>query len=150
MKLPIFGKIIIYNELNIFTKTFATLLKNDVFITDSIAILSNLTNNETFKEIMNDTINNIQKGEKISKSFKNHWAIPEVAYYMIVTGESTGELGTMMEKVSSYYQEEHKTIVNSLKTLIEPVMIVFLAVVVGGVLLAVMMPMFGLYEAMIS
>ena len=145
MRLPLFGKIIIYNEMTIFTKTFSSLLKNNVFITDSMEILSKITNNEIYKEIMFNTINNIAIGEKISTSFKDNWAIPEVAYYMIVTGESTGELAEMMSKVSLYYQEEHKNIINSLKSLIEPIMIIFLAVVVGGVVLSVIIPMFSLY-----
>lgn len=145
MHLPLFGNIIIYNEMTIFTKTFSSLLKNNVFITDSIEILTKITNNEIYKEIMFNTINNIAVGEKISTSFKDNWAIPEVAYYMIVTGESTGELAEMMAKVSVYYQEEHKNIINSLKSLIEPLMIVFLAVVVGGVVLSVILPMFSLY-----
>ena len=145
MKLPLFGNIIIYNEMTIFTKTFSSLLKNNVFITDSKDILTKITNNEIYKEIMFNTINNIAVGEKISTSFKDNWAIPDVAYYMIVTGESTGELAEMMSKVSVYYQEEHKNIINSLKSLIEPLMIVFLAVVVGGVVLSVIIPMFSLY-----
>lgn len=146
MRLPIVGNIMIYNEITIFTKTFASLLKNDVFITDSIDILSKITNNEIYKEIMLNTISNIARGEKISESFKNQWAVPDVAYYMIVTGENTGMLAEMMQKVSNYYQEQHKAIVNSLKSLIEPVLIVFLAVVVGGILIAVIVPMFSLYE----
>ena len=145
MKMPVFGNIIIYNEMTIFTKTFSSLLKNNVFITDSMEILTKITNNEIYKEIMYNTINNIAVGEKISESFKDNWAIPDVAYYMIVTGESTGELAEMMGKVSLYYQEEHKNIINSLKSLIEPIMILFLAVVVGGVVLAVIIPMFSLY-----
>ena len=145
MHLPLFSNIIIYNEMTIFTKTFSSLLKNNVFITDSIEILTKITNNEIYKEIMYNTINNIAVGEKISTSFKDNWAIPEVAYYMIVTGESTGELAEMMAKVSLYYQEEHKNIINSLKSLIEPIMIIFLAVVVGGVVLSVILPMFSLY-----
>lgn len=145
MKLPIIGKIVIYNELTIFTKTFSSLLKNDVFITDTIEILSKITNNEVYKEIMMQTISNITHGEKISESFKNHWAVPDIAYYMIVTGENTGMLAEMMAKVSAYYQEQHKTIINSLKSLIEPLLIIFLAFIVGGVLIAVIVPMFSLY-----
>lgn len=145
MKLPLFGKIIIYNELTIFTKTFASLLRNDVYITDSIEILSKITNNEIYKEIMVNTVSNITKGEKISESFKDQWAVPDIAYYMIVTGENTGQLADMMAKVSNYYQEQHKTIVNSLKNMIEPLLIMFLAVVVGGILIAVVIPMFNLY-----
>ncbi len=146
MKLPIIGKIIIYNELTIFTKTFSSLLKNNVFITESIDILSKITNNEIYKSIMFNTIANIAKGNKISESFKNHWAIPDVAYYMIVTGESTGELAEMMNTVSSYYQEMHRNVVNNLKAFIEPILIVFLAIIVGIVVLAIVIPMFDIYE----
>ena len=95
---------------------------------------------------MISTINNIVKGNKISDAFYNHWAVPDVAYYMIVTGESTGELAEMMQKVAEYYQNEHKSMIDNIKALIEPIMIIFLAVVVGGVVLAVVLPMFGLYE----
>ena len=63
---------------------------------------------------------------------------------MIVTGESTGQLAEMMSKVSVYYQELHRNIINSLKSFIEPIMIAFLAVVVGGIILAVIVPMFGM------
>ncbi len=146
MRIPLFGKIIIYNELTIFTKTFASLLRNDVYITDSIEILSKITNNEVYKEIMINTVSNITKGEKISESFKDQWAVPDIAYYMIVTGENTGQLSDMMAKVSNYYQEQHRTIVNSLKNMIEPLLIMFLAVVVGGILIAVVIPMFNLYN----
>ena len=146
MKTPVFSKIIIYNELSVLTKTFSSLLKNNVFITESVDILSKITRNEIYKNIMFKTINNISKGEKISESFKNHWAVPDVAYYMIVTGESTGELASTMKTVSEYYQELHKNIVLNLKTFIEPIMIVCLALVVGVIILSVIMPMFAIYE----
>ena len=145
MKLPLIGKVVIYKEINIFTKTFSSLLQNNVFITESINLLSEVTNNEVYKEIMYKTVYYIAKGDKISTAFKDHWAVPDVAYYMIVTGESTGELASMMEKVADYYQTEHNTIINSLKSFIEPVMIITLAVVVGGIVMAVILPMFGMY-----
>ena len=146
MKMPLIGKIIIYKEMMIFTKTFSSLLKNNVFITDSMDILGKVTSNEIYREIMINTINYIGRGEKKSSAFQGHWAIPEVAYYMMVTGESTGELAEMMGKVSDYYAEQHKMIVDSLKTLIEPMLIIFLAVVVGGIMIAVIVPMFSLYQ----
>ena len=149
MHIPVVKNIIIYNEIAIFTKTFASLLKNNVYITQSVEILSKITNNEIYKEIMYNTINNIVVGDKISKAFKNHWAVPDVAYNMIVTGESTGQLADMMQKVSDYYQVMHKNTVNALKSLIEPIMIVFLAIMVGGILLAVIVPMFNAYNQMI-
>lgn len=146
MHVPIIKDIIIYNELTIFSKTFASLLRNDVFITDSMDILSKITNNEVYRAILYKTINNIVKGEKISEAFKDHWAIPDVAYYMIVTGESTGDLADMMQKVSEYYQMLHKNIINNLKAFIEPIMISALALIVGVILIAVIVPMFDMYS----
>lgn len=145
MHIPFFGKIIIYHELTLFTKTFASLLRNSVYITDSMEILSNITNNEVYKDIMIETISNIARGDKISKSFYNKWCVPDVAYYMIVTGEATGELSLMMEKVASYFNDLHKTRVTNLKSFLEPIMIVILALIVGVVILAVVIPMFSLY-----
>ncbi|MEG0977260.1 MAG: type II secretion system F family protein, partial [Bacilli bacterium] len=146
MHIPVIKNLIIYNELTIFAKTFASLLRNNVFITDSMDILSKITNNEIYRAILYKTINNIVKGEKISEAFKDHWAVPDVAYYMIVTGESTGDLATMMQKVSEYYQEMHKSIVNNLKSFIEPIMISGLALIVGLIIIAVIVPMFSIYE----
>lgn len=145
MKIPVLGNIIIYKEMTIFTKTFASLLKNNVFITESMDILGKVTTNEIYREIMINTVNYIGRGEKISSAFKDHWAIPEVAYYMMVTGESTGELAEMMGKVSDYYSEQHKMIIDSMKSLVEPILIIFLAFVVGGIIIAVIVPMFSLY-----
>ena len=144
MKLPVIGDIIIYNEMAIFSKTFSSLLRNNVFITESIDILSKITNNEIYKEIMYNTINNVVNGEKISLAFKDHWAVPDVAYYMIVTGESTGQLAEMMGKVSTYYQEMHRNIINSMKSFVEPILICFLAAIVGMIIIAVIVPMFEL------
>ncbi len=148
MHLPVFGNIIIYNEVTIFAKTFANLINHNVFITDSIEILSKITDNEVYKKLIFDTAKNLTKGEAISKAFKDHWAFPNIAYQMLLTGEKTGRLGSMMERVSEYYQEQHRTIINQMKTLIEPVMIITLAVLVGGILLAVIIPMYGMYEAL--
>lgn len=146
MHIPVVKDVIIYKEITIFSKTFASLLKNNVYITESVDILSKITNNEVYKAILYKTISNIMKGDKISTAFEDHWAVPDVAYYMIVTGESTGQLADIMQKVSEYYQQMHKTIVNTLKSFIEPVMIVFIAVAVGIIIIAVIVPMFSLYN----
>ena len=146
MNLPIIGKIIIYNEITMFTKTFASLLNHNVYITDCMEVLSKITNNEVYKMLIFDTITNLARGEAISNSFKNHWAFPVIAYEMILTGEKTGQLGPMMDKVANYYQEQHKNAVNQIKAFIEPVMIIILAVIVGVVLLSVVLPMFDMYQ----
>lgn len=148
MHVPVFGNIIIYNEVTIFTKTFANLLNHNVFITDSMDVLSKITENEIYKRLIYTTAKNLTKGNTISSAFKDHWAFPNIAYQMLITGEKTGRLGPMMERVSNYYQEQHKALINQMKSLIEPIMIVTLAVIVGGILLAVIIPMYGMYDSL--
>ena len=129
-----------------FTKTFASLINYDVFITDSMEILGKITENEIYKMLIKDAVVNLSNGNGVSVAFKDHWAFPTIAYQMLITGEKTGRLGTMMEKVSEYFQEQHRNIINQMKSLIEPILIVFLAVVVGGILISVIIPMYGMYS----
>ena len=149
MHIPVVSDIIKYNQLVTFTGTFATLIKHDVFITDSMDILSRITENEIYKKIIEDAITNLSKGNGVSVAFKGHWAFPATAYEMLVTGERTGKLGEMMQHVTQYYQEEQTSIITRLKSLIEPLMIILLAVLVGIILLAVVVPMFDIYSKII-
>lgn len=146
MHLPVFGNIIIYNEVTMFTKTFSSLLRHNVFITDSMEILNKITNNEIYKMLILDTITNLARGDKISLAFQGHWAFPIPAYEMIVTGEKTGQLAEMMAKVADYYQELHKNLVVRMKTFIEPILIIFLTVIVGIIILSIVIPMFNMYS----
>ena len=145
MHIPVLKSIIIYNEVANFTKTFASLINHGVFITDSMEILSKITNNEVYKRIINKTLHNLGKGNSISESFRGEWAFPVVAYEMLVTGESTGQLGLMMEKVADHFQALHKSVIDQLKSLMEPLMICALAGVVGIILLSIVEPMFAIY-----
>ena len=146
MHLPVFGNIIIYNEIANFTKTFASLLNHGVFITDSMEILSKITTNEIYIKILSETLDNLSKGDSISTAFKGKWAVPVVAYEMIVTGETTGQLGAMMEKVAGHFQMLHKSMIDQMKSLIEPILICFLAGVVGVILVSIIQPMFSIYS----
>lgn len=148
MHLPIIGNIMIYNEVAMFSKTFASLWNHNVFITNSMEILSKITSNEIYKMLIFDAITNVARGEPVSASFKNNWAFPIVAYEMLVTGERTGQPGPMMDRVADYYQEEHRNAVNQIKAFIEPALIIFLAAVVGVILLSVVLPMFSIYSQM--
>lgn len=145
MKLPIIGNVIIYNEVTNLTRTFASLLNHSVFITDSMEILSQISQNEIYKSIINRTLIGLSKGAKISETFRGEWAFPVVAYEMLVTGESTGQLATMMEKVADHYQALHTNAVTTIKSLIEPIIICFLAVAVGFIIMSIILPMFDLY-----
>ena len=146
MHMPVFGDIIIYNETANFTKTFSSLINHGVFITDSMEILSKITTNEIYKTIISRSLENLARGDSISSSFKGEWAFPVVAYEMIVTGESTGQLGQMMEKVADHFQMLHKNVIDTMKSLVEPFMICFLAVIVGTILVSIIQPMFSIYS----
>ena len=149
MHIPVVKNIIIYKEVIMFTKTFASLINYDVFITDSMEILGKVTSNEIYKNLIRDAVINLSNGNGVSPAFKDNWAFPPIAYEMLLTGERTGRLGAMMAKVSEYYNAEQKNLITQLKSLIEPVMIIFLAVIVGIVLLAVVVPMFSMYEQIV-
>ncbi len=149
MHLPIVKDIIIYNEVTMFTKTFSSLLAHNVFITDTLEILSKITNNEIYKMLVKNTAANLERGEKISTAYKDQWAFPIPAYEMIVTGERTGQLPEMMSKVSTYYQELHENTVSRIKAFVEPILIVGLTVVVGFIVLAIVIPMFNMYNQVI-
>lgn len=145
MKLPGFGQIIIYREVTMFTKTFASLLNHNVFITDSMTILSTVSSNEVFKDIINESLEFLSKGAKISDAFEDKWAFPIVAYEMLVTGENTGRLPMMMSYVANYYQDLHANLVKRINTFIEPLLIILIAIIVGIVVISVVVPMFDFY-----
>ena len=149
MHIPVIKNVIIYKEVIMFTKTFASLINYDVFITDSMEILGKVTSNEIYKNLIRDAVINLSNGNGVSPAFKDTWAFPPIAYEMLLTGERTGRLGAMMSKVAEYYNTEQKNLIAQLKSLIEPVMIIFLAVIVGIVLLAVVVPMFSMYEQIV-
>lgn len=141
MRLPVVKNLVIYKEVAMFTKTFASLLNHDVFITDTMEILSNITTNEVYSDIIKESLDNLAKGARISDAFKGKWAFPIVAYEMLVTGENTGKLPTMMNHVAAYYEDLYANYVKRLNTFIEPVMIILLAAIVGTVILSVIIPM---------
>ena len=149
MHIPVVKNIVIFKEVIMFTKTFASLINYDVFITDSMEILGKITDNEIYKMLIKNAVINLCNGESVSLAFKDNWAFPIIAYEMLVTGERTDRLGPMMSKVAEYYNTEQKNLIAQLKSLIEPVMIIMLALVVGIVLLAVIVPMFSMYSEIV-
>lgn len=146
MHIPVIKNVFIYNEVTTFTKTFASLLSHNVFITDSMAILNKVTNNEIYKEMIYNAINYVSRGRQLSLAFKDQWSFPIPAYEMIVTGEKTGQLPEMMQKVSIYYQDLHKNSVARIKTFVEPALIIMLTVMVGVIVLSIVVPMFSMYS----
>ncbi len=146
LKIPVVKNIIMYSEVAMFSKTFASLLNHGVFITDSMDVLIKVSDNEIYKRIIAQTVKNLNRGGKISEAFKDNPYIPIVAYEMIVTGESTGQLGTMMEKVADYYQSLYENAINQVKSLVEPALIVMLTFTVGLIIISIIVPMFEMYQ----
>ena len=114
-----------------------------------MTILSSVSNNEVFKDIINESLEYLAKGAKISDAFEDKWAFPVVAYEMLVTGENTGRLPMMMSYVADYYQNLHATLVKRINTFIEPLLIIFIAIIVGIIVVSVVIPMFGMYDAVL-
>ena len=146
LHIPVVKDIIMYSEVSMFAKTFASLLNHGVFITDSMDVLMKVSDNEIYKTIIAKTVKNLNRGGRISEAFKNSPYIPVVAYEMIVTGESTGKLGTMMEKVADYYESLYQNATRSVKSLVEPILIVFLTFTVGIIIISIIVPMFEMYK----
>ena len=145
MKMPVLSNIIIYGEVSKISRTFASLLNHGVFITDCMDILSNVTTNEIYREILARTMIGLSKGARLSETFKGEWAFPVVAYEMIVTGESTGQLALMMQNVAEHFSNLHHNAITIIKSLLEPFILIVLAGCVGFLLCAIMLPMFELY-----
>ncbi len=112
-------------------------------------ILRQITTNEIYKVLIDKALANLADGNGLAIAFKGHWAFPSTAYEMLVTGEKTGRMGPMMETVSRYYENEQKTLVTQLKSLIEPIMIIILAAMVGVIVLSIVIPMFRIYNEVI-
>lgn len=146
LHIPVVKNIIMYSEVSMFAKTFASLLNHGVFITDSMDVLMKVSDNEIYKTIIAKTVRNLNRGGKISEAFKDNPYIPVVAYEMIVTGEATGKLGTMMEKVADYYESLYQNATRQIKSLVEPILIVFLTFTVGVIIISIIVPMFEMYK----
>ena len=150
LKLPVIKNLIMYKEISMFSRTFASLINHGVYISASMDVLLKVSENEVYRRIIKRTVDNLNAGGKISETFKDNPVIPVVAYEMIVTGESTGNLGEMLEKVSDYYDGLNKNAAQAIKSLIEPALIIFLAAIVGVIILSVILPMFSMYNSLSS
>lgn len=145
LKLPIFGEILKKVAVARGCKTLGTLLKTGVPILQALEIAQTTVGNEIIAEGLRRAKLNIREGEGIAKPLAETGVFMPMVIQMIVIGEETGSLDIMLNKVSDFYEKEVKYIINNLTAIIEPVMIVFLAVVVGFIIISVVLPMFDIY-----
>jgi type IV pilus assembly protein PilC len=144
LKLPIMGALLRKIAVARFCRTMATLLASGVPILDGLDITARTSGNAIIEEGILTTRKSIERGETIAAPLKQTNVFPPMVVQMIGVGEATGALDTMLSKIADFYEEEVDTAVAAMLTLLEPVMIAFLGGVVGGIVIAMYLPIFGL------
>ncbi len=144
LKLPFIKEIITKSSLANFSRTLSALNNAGVPIIEALNISKRTLGNYVFKNIIERMNNEIQSGQPIYKVLANEKIIPIMFTSMFRIGEETGELSQMIDKLADFYEEELSSTVKSLTSIIEPLMIVFVAVIVAVILIAMYLPMFGM------
>jgi type IV pilus assembly protein PilC len=144
LKAPILGNILRKIAVARFCRTLATLISSGVPILDGLEITAKTSGNAIIEDAIMLTRKSIERGETISSPLKETGVFPAMVVQMIGVGEATGALDTMLAKIADFYEEEVDAAVAGLLTLLEPVMIAFLGIVVGGIVIAMYMPIFDL------
>ncbi len=144
LKMPILGNILRKIAVARFCRTLATLISSGVPILDGLEITARTSGNSVIEDAVMVTRKSIERGETIAAPLRETTVFPSMVVQMISVGETTGALDTMLAKIADFYEDEVDTAVAGLLTLLEPVMIAFLGVVVGGIVIAMYLPIFDL------
>jgi type IV pilus assembly protein PilC len=144
LRTPIIGPLLRKIAVARFCRTLATLLASGVSILEALDITAHTSGNAVIEEAIFSTRRSIERGETIAVPLKQTNVFPPMVVQMIGVGEATGALDTMLSKIADFYEEEVDLAVAGLLTLLEPVMIALLGGVVGGIVIAMYMPIFGL------
>ncbi len=144
LRMPIFGKLIHKSALARFAQTMAALTKSGVPILQAMEIVAETSGNAVVEEAVMASRASVSEGESIAKPMAERKIFPPMVVQMVAVGEETGALDTMLEKIGEFYDNEVETMVEGLTSLIEPLLIVVLGGVVGGMLIALYLPMFNI------
>src|SRR5687768_9766718 len=148
LRLPILGNILRKVAVARFCRTLSTLMASGVPILDGLDITARTAGNAIIEDAIQVTRSSIERGETISGPLRETGVFPSMVVQMINVGETTGALDAMLSKIADFYEEEVDTAVAGLLTLMEPVMIAFLGVIVGGIVIAMYLPIFDLISKM--
>jgi len=148
LKLPILGLLMRKIAVARFCRTLATLISSGVPILDGLEITAKTSGNAIVEDAIMVTRKSIERGETIAVPLKETGVFPAMVTQMIGVGEATGALDTMLSKIADFYEEEVDTAVAGLLTLLEPIMIAVLGAVVGGIVVAMYMPIFDMISKM--
>ena len=146
LKLPIFGSIAHKICLARFTRTLASLIRSGVPILEVLQIVANTVGNVVMEKAVRSAASDIERGESMSNALSKHPVFPSMILRMITAGEQTGKLENMLERISDFLDEEVETTLSGLTSLIEPLLIVFLGVTVGGIAICMFLPIFKMSE----
>jgi type IV pilus assembly protein PilC len=144
--LPIFGQIAHKICLARFARTMASLVKSGVPILEVLSIVQNTVGNVIMEEAVKSASADIERGEGISTAIGKHPVFPTMIVRMMTAGEQTGKIDSMLERVADFLDEEIETTLDGLTSMIEPLLIVFLGVVVGGIVICMFLPIFKLSD----
>jgi len=146
LKLPIFGKLTIKSACSRFTRTLSTLLAAGIPLMDAIDITTRTMDNLVIKKILNDAKEEVARGVPFSVPLMSSGVFPPMVYHMTKIGEETGNIESMLTKIADYYDEEVEVSSQTLTAAMEPLIIIVLSVVVGLLIMAIMQPMFAMYD----
>ncbi|MCH6266691.1 type II secretion system F family protein [Neobacillus citreus] len=148
LRMPIFGKLMQKGVLARMMRTLSTLFSSSVPILQAMSIIEKVVENEVISKVIRESRVSLEKGRSMTEPMNKHWAFPPLVTQMISIGEETGALDAMLAKIAEFYEKEVETATDKLKSLIEPIMIVLLAGLVGVIVMAIMVPMFSMYDQM--
>ena len=146
IKLPIFGSIAHKICLARFTRTLASLVRSGVPILEVLQIVSATVGNVVMEKAIKSAMGDIERGESISAALGKHPVFPTMIIRMVTAGEQTGKIDNMLERIADFLDEEIETTLSGLTSLIEPILIVFLGVVVGGMVICMFLPIFKMSD----
>ena len=150
IKFPLFGNLTIKSAEATFTRTMATLMASGISLIDAVEQVAKMINNRIIREALLDAKTQIAKGVPLSKPLRDCGIFPPMLPQMTKIGEETGNIEDMMDKVADYYEMEVNDATDALTAAMEPLIIVIMGVVVGGIVMAIYSPMLSMYDAVDS
>lgn len=146
IKLPVFGVIAHKICLARFTRTLSSLVRSGVPILEVLQIVSQTVGNVIMEKAVKSASADIERGESISQALSKHPIFPNMIVRMVTAGEQTGKIDNMLERIADFLDEEIETTLSGITSLIEPILIVFLGVVIGGMVVCMFLPIFKMTE----
>ena len=148
LKLPIFGNLLKKTAVARFTRTLGTMISSGVPILDALEIVAKTAGNVVIEEIIYEVRGSIAEGQTIAEPLSENDIFPGMVIQMIAVGEATGALDSMLEKIADFYDEEVDAAVAALTSMLEPLLLLFLGGAIGGLVIAMYLPIFGMAAAM--